>query len=194
VKAVFDKIDGLKDKFEIKVQPGIKKLEEKFPGFYHEAVEAFGKLSLNRIIDMLEIRAKSVWAMTSGIFMKRIRSHGFGEIFSDEKMEKKRVASIITDLTKKDTPGVPAFLSSDHLRNIARHAAEMPTTLWFKTDKPRLRNLVASGRFTLCSNLLKYIHALRKGSSLSTEAGDVEKKLKKIWKQIKKNPYYDIEN
>ena len=193
VKTVLKKVDGLKDKFETKVQPEIKKLEKKFPDIFPEATEAAGKLSLNRIIDMLEIRAKSVFAMTGGIFMKRIRSHGFSELFSDKKLEKKRVASIITDLTKKDTASVPAFLKSGHLRKIARHAAEMATTLWFKTDKHRLRSLVASGRFTLCFNLLKYTRDLRKDSPLSADAAEVEKGLKRIWKKIKKDPYYNME-
>ena len=190
---VFRGIDEIKDKYINLVQPEIQKAQEKFPEFFPEAVEAFGKLSINRIIEMFDVRAKSVFAMTSGIFMKRIRSQGYSGLFKDENFEKKRIASLINDLTKNDPPSTPDFLTSNHLREKALNAAKMPTTLWFKNNSDKLKDLVASGRFTLCYNLLIYIHRHYKKSN-DVEIEKVKKKLETIWEKIEHEPYYDIDN
>ena len=76
-----------------------------------DGVEAIGKLSIGQIIDMLEMRAKSVFAMISGIFMKRIRSQGYEDLFDVENFDNKRIASIINDYNRKYQSDLPDFLA-----------------------------------------------------------------------------------
>jgi hypothetical protein len=117
------------------------------------------KLTLGQIIDMVNLRITSLLALTSSVFMGRIRILMYKTVYGDDRYKNKRVSNLIYHL-KSDSKFSPLPLEvkkpSKLLNNIADIAANMPTLLWFDNDY-ELPCLVACGQATICYNLMKYL-------------------------------------
>ena len=120
------------------------------------------RLKLKQVVDMINMRVDSLFALTNSIFMNRIRSLVYDIVYSNKEYEGKRISNLIYQLKSDrkfskeldNIPGIPK--PSPALYQVTDIAADMPTELWFDSDYKQ-PCLVASGQATICYNLMKYI-------------------------------------
>ncbi len=177
----------------------VKKLyKSKIPEALIDDVVVFQKLDIGLVKRMIKERLSSAFVMINEIFLNQIRRLNYNLFFESERLKGRRIGAYIYQLCEDVNSMGPAFDDKKPkpptplLKESARIAAEMPTTLWFdEKDRTvnRLENLVACGQFTICYNLLDYV--LR----LPDEARDedlklLEASLKKDWNNFLKDPYF----
>ena len=183
----------------------------------------FLKLRISALTQMLTARLKSVLMITSDIYLKQIRAHYYSQLYADPATHYLVVANAIYDLSRvkqKASGAMPgqqplatpedevaavqiavATPPSDQLIGIAEKARMMATTLWF--DKYQLKDnskaaIVATGQFTTCYNLLKYLYAKELRVSLQTVPGEVwemadtnlKGNLEADWRKFNNDPFW----
>lgn len=141
----------------------------------------FLNLRLSMVLQMLTARLKSVLLIVMDIYLKRIRAMYYKQLYSNPDTRNMVVANAIYDLSYINNFGeraasVPADMPDDGpqvgeestgivppspmLQAVAEKARLVATTLWF--DRYQVRDqvkaaIVATGQFTVCYNLLKYL-------------------------------------
>jgi predicted acylesterase/phospholipase RssA len=124
-----------------------------------EAWPRLKELTVPEFTQMLTLRITSLLALTSKVFMARIRRLVFGRVFDNEKYKGKRIANLIYAM---DTPEPTLFAEhpwlrpNDPLVTLARTAEKMATTLWF-TEESEFTTQKQAGEATICYVLLKHI-------------------------------------
>lgn len=126
---------------------------------------SFKKLTVLEFAQMLVLRATSLVALTSKVFMKRVRGLVFAQLYQDRRFEHRRVSNLITALTV-DRPHLfekhPWLKPGPHLVALGTQACGMPTTLWF-TEDSQFTAVESAGAATLCYALLRHIVEHRAG-------------------------------
>lgn len=152
----------------------------------------FKKMALPDAIEMIKLRADSVIAMTTNVFMKRIRQLQFNNLMNPKRRNKHVSFNLIYELNPTtDTPKLweldPELKPTDEMKKISKQAEAVPTTLWMTEEQFRI--LIACGRCTTCFSLLKYLWQ-------RWQAEDREAKKNKQSEPPKPNtpesPFYDI--
>jgi predicted acylesterase/phospholipase RssA len=126
---------------------------------------SFRKLTVPEFTQMLVLRATSLLALTSSIFMDRVRGLVFKQAYSDPDFKGRRISNLIYSLTRDDAPLFtthPWLKPKPHLVSLAQQAEKMPTTLWFTGDK-QFYTVEAAGEATTCYVLLRHIVKHRAG-------------------------------
>lgn len=165
-----------------------------------EEVSSFKHLGIDVVKRLLTDRASSAATMVQSVFLNQIRRLNYGDFYKNPNLENKRITSRVDELDGKNTiykkfvisPEVKTPLSKS-LKNVAKIAAETPTTLWWdETDVKlkRMDSLIACGQFTTCYNLLTYIIDLKKVGITSPAIEALEKQLRSDWKTFTENPYW----
>ena len=117
------------------------------------------RLTVPEFIQMLALRASSVLALTSSIFMARIRGLVYKGVYADDAYAGRRMSNLIYTLAE-DAPKLfdraPWLRPRPHLVDLAEQAEAMPTTLWF-TDDSQFHTLERAGCVTVCFVLLRFI-------------------------------------
>jgi predicted acylesterase/phospholipase RssA len=117
------------------------------------------KLTVLEAIGLIELRVGSLLALTSSIFMKRIRGLIVTSVYRDPAYEGKRMMNLIYSLDEnrpKLYKAHPWLEPSPALRQLAKDAEAFPTTLWF--DSPGQGEMITrAGEVTLCFILLQFI-------------------------------------
>jgi hypothetical protein len=172
-------LDGLKmvqDQTDLKLWPYLK------------------KLTTSDLIALVGSRIKSLIALTSSIFMTRIRDLGFKDIFVYPKYNKRLIPNLIYDLNDPRRFGkeiqAQKLEPTAEFQQIAAAAEEVPTGLWF-TNEETLRKLIVCGHITTCFNLLRYILKY-KAIELETPNSPIQAlyvQAEKLWNDLKSNPY-----
>jgi len=145
-------------------------------------------LTVYELIGLLNGRVSSVLALTSSVFMKRIRSMIYKDISVYGKYKNRLVINLIYDLKNTSLKALfakaPWLMPSPKLQNLAKRAEAMDTTLWF-SNEAELETLVACGRATMCFNILRYIVGLR-GEYLHPDSGisQVLNRARTVWKSF----------
>ncbi|GHG84124.1 patatin-like phospholipase family protein [Comamonas sp. JC664] len=120
---------------------------------------SFKKLTVLEFAQMLVLRTTSMLAMTSQVFMKRVRGLVFGQLYQDRRFKDRRVSNLITALTV-DRPHLfarhPWLKPGPHLVSLGTQACQMPTTLWF-TQASQFTAVESAGAATLCFVLLRHL-------------------------------------
>ncbi len=115
------------------------------------------ELKLTEAFSMLELRGTSLLALTSSVFMKRVRSAVQKDAIS--QFGDARLAwSYIYNLWKDRPgayPGTEQLISAEALECVEA-ANGMPTLLWARSAR-ELRAVVATGRLTTCAALLRWL-------------------------------------
>jgi hypothetical protein len=129
-----------------------------------DAWDDLRKLTVAEMISLIGLRVGSVMALTSKVFMKRIRGLIYKAVYLDPRYEGRRMANLIYSLNE-ERPKLyeehPWLEPSKDLRDLAVWAEEYPTTLWF--DHPGdLDRLAKCGEETICFILLQFILECRK--------------------------------
>jgi predicted acylesterase/phospholipase RssA len=154
---------------------------------------AVQNLTVSRTVDLVDLRLKSLYALTANVFMSRIRRLGYQNAYFDEKYKDRTVANLIYELTPgRPHTKVPAWLlPSDAMQKVAADATAMATTLWF-TKNTELPDLVACGQFTLCFNLLAHI-VRRHGDAPEAyppAVREVFEQARRDWQELRTDPYH----
>jgi predicted acylesterase/phospholipase RssA len=116
-------------------------------------------LTVAQIEGLAETRVTSMVALTSSVFMARIRSLVYDALYKDPRYEGRRMACLIYGL-EEDHPALfgrhPWLRPGKALVSDAAAAAGLATTLWF--DNPgQLQNLEKVGAATACFVLLRFV-------------------------------------
>lgn len=116
------------------------------------------KLKVDQFINMIELRISSLFALASGVFLRRIRRLVYDSVYKDPRFAGRLVSNIIYDIpdAKARLASLAWLDPSDAMREVAKAANAMPTTLWF-TDKAQMPVLIACGQATICYQLLDHI-------------------------------------
>ncbi|MBU8898213.1 patatin-like phospholipase family protein [Corallococcus sp. M34] len=121
----------------------------------------FRELTVLEFAQMAVLRVSSMVALTSGVFMKRVRGLIFDRVYKDPDYQGRRMSNLIADLTR-NRPELfsahPWMRPQEHLVTLAQQACAMPTTLWF-TQASQFDMLVTAGEATTCFTLLRHLLA-----------------------------------
>ena len=120
----------------------------------------FKKMALPDAIEIVKTRVSSVLAMTSNVFMKRIRQLQFNNLMDPESRAKHVSFNLIYSLNpSKDREWLwkldPELKPTLEMREISAKSEIVPTTLWMNEEQFKI--LIACGRCTTCFSLLKYL-------------------------------------
>lgn len=172
---------------------------------------------LNVLEQMLKARITSVMSMVMDVNLKQVRRLIYEMFFDDKRWDNRRLPNFIYELSTynhksrynrlhdKDRLGWKLThedkrLLCDDLNKIeviAEKARTMGTTLWFDKEDQKndqLANIIKTGQFTTCMNLLEYVIALeRKEVDLNGQKDNVQKIKELLISDItnfKKDPGY----
>lgn len=129
------------------------------------ALPSIRALTVPEFTQMVTLRVTSLIALTSSIFMSRVRGLVFRQAYSDPNFKGRRVSNLIYSLTREDAELFtehPWLKPKPHLVSLAQQAEAMPTTLWFTDDK-QFFTLEAAGEATVCYVLLRHMVKHRTG-------------------------------
>lgn len=150
------------------------------------------QLTMPELIDLISGRAKSLIALASSVFLKRVRAMVYKDINVHPSYLNRQFANLIYDLddTGKFRNEIVETLRPEQFHSLARRAEDVATSLWSNKDD-ELRDLVACGQVTTCFNLLRYI--LEKRSTELNTVGSREEEIYKnamaYWETLKQNQY-----
>jgi predicted acylesterase/phospholipase RssA len=149
-------------------------------------------LKVNQFIDMMELRISSLFALASSVFMRRIRRLVYDSVMGNERFKGKLLPTLIYDLIEAEALPPPlAWLDpSAKMRDVAKAAENIPTTLWF-TGSKQLPHLIACGQITICRKLLLHILSLRGHNSdtIPPSLLPVFEKARILFERLKEKPY-----
>jgi predicted acylesterase/phospholipase RssA len=124
-----------------------------------EAWTSLKKLTTPEFLQMMVLRVTSLLALTSSIFMARVRRLVFGRVFDDKAFTGKRISNLIYSMAR-NRPALfdkhPWLRPSTELVTLAQTAERMPTTLWF-TAPSQFTTLSLAGEATCCFVLLRHL-------------------------------------
>ena len=155
------------------------------------------RLTVPEVIDLVSGRAKSLIALTSSVFLKRVRSLVLKDINLHDSFKKRQFSNLIYDMdeTARFQDDIVAALRPEQFRDLAQLAEKVPTSLW-SNNQNELRNLVACGQVTTCFNLLHYIMRERT-TQLHTSGSreeEIYNKALAAWTRLSGNRYALLRN
>jgi predicted acylesterase/phospholipase RssA len=150
-------------------------------------------MTVPELIYLISGRAKATLALTSSVFMKRVRDLIYKDIKIYPKYQGREFSNLIYDLDdtgkfRKDV--VEKIEPPEALRALAREAEGVATALWLKGPED-LKNLIACGQATTCFNLMRYIleSRSRQLDLGSTREAEIFAAAEQFWRQLKDNRY-----
>ncbi|HEX2187971.1 MAG TPA: patatin-like phospholipase family protein [Longimicrobiaceae bacterium] len=145
------------------------------------------RLTVREAVHMVQLRVGSLLALTSSIFMKRIRGLVYGAAYADDTFRGRLAPVLIYSLTLDSSlyDRHPWLRPGPGLRRLAERASAVPTALWL-TDDAELDLLAAAGEATACSELLKFVLRDADGRLAAGHAGreDLLERLRRVWEEI----------
>lgn len=152
-------------------------------------------LSLGDLRQMVASRLKSVFMLSEDIYLKQIRRMYYSQIFADPKYNKRVIQNTIYDLSRVKFPsgqgsGKP-LQPSQLMVTTAEKARTMGTTLWFDANHTRddiKRCIIATGQFTTCYNLLRFIQKMPETDRL--RHASLEAALVADFNEFNTNPFF----
>jgi hypothetical protein len=166
----------------------------------------FFTIPLGSLRQMLVARIDSVVILAGDIMMKQIRRLIFEQFYDNEAWKNRRITTLLGALSKKSLPlttvrtkratGHKGTEPSPAMQKIADEASQMDTTLWFNgkdiEGKINTRDkLIATGQFTMCYNLLRYLDQMKKvdiPKDHRIHLDELEKQLQSDWEKLQKDP------
>lgn len=208
-------LDWLAGKAERKVAQSVKTLTAKSPVLSDKGIQPLlnflANLPLGTIVGILSERIQSVVILASDLFLKRIRRADYTQLYEDPAWQFRRVANFIYDLSEGNRPNRDEQLKKDATKKggeqqktdwrgsekvrltpspvlaaMAEKARLMDTTLWFDdAHQDHLAAVIATGQFTTCYNLIKYLFRLeRETAAYSRLTDDVQQSVQQLKVQL----------
>ncbi|MBS1734157.1 MAG: patatin-like phospholipase family protein [Bacteroidetes bacterium] len=167
---------------------------------FKKYMHVFKNMKIGRLKDLLVTRAKSVFILANDIYLKQIRRIYYNRLYSDPDYKGRVIQNAIYDLSeakfnladplKKESYDPPE--PSAAVKTVVEKARTMGTTLWFDPNhqKQNIKEcIVATGRFTTCYNLLKFI---RKTGANTAELKQLEAELMNDYAKFQVNPMWNL--
>ena len=152
---------------------------------------SISRLKVRVLQEMISLRVGSTWALTSAIFLNRIRSLGYSLVRNNDRLDKLLIRHEIYDIEMRENKKSKHQASSPMLE-VTKRASALATQLWFD-DESQLRDLVASGQITMCYNLLEHIDRMRKEEPIEEPGGDFLNKIYdnalNDWEALQDDPF-----
>ena len=149
-------------------------------------------LRVSMLMEMMGLRLTSTWALTSTIFLDRIRSLGYSLLHNRDDVKNRVIKNEIYCVVEQENKASRHAPSAQMLA-VAQRASTMETQLWYDDDA-QLNDLVACGQFTICYNLLEHIDKLREASGDDGLKAALYAELENDWKILRKKPFRFIED
>jgi predicted acylesterase/phospholipase RssA len=150
--------------------------------------EDLAKLTVLEALMLVELRVGSLLALTSTVFMKRIRGLVMGDVVRNPRYDGKWMGNFIYSMElnwPKLFARYPWLAPSAALKKLAKDAEAYPTTLWF--DAPGdLDMIVRAGEATSTYILLRYIleHHAHAPDHPESPVGKLFAQLKAKWELL----------
>jgi hypothetical protein len=147
------------------------------------------RLTIPEFTELVDSRVRSVIAMTSSVFMKRLRALAFESVFANPNMTKKLIPNLIYDIDNESRWGdemkKAGLAPCDNLRALACKAESYATNLWF-LDATDLDDLIRCGRATMCFKMLKYLLRQKPTEILDSTKSEYAlfQNAKNLWQEI----------
>lgn len=169
-------------------------------GILAKYMHVFTSMKIGRLKDLLVMRAKSVFILANDIYLKQIRRIYYDRLYNDPAYKNRIIQNAIYDLSvAKFNPADPPEKKpydppepSAQVKAIAEKARTMGTTLWFDSNHQQQKIkecIVATGRFTTCYNLLKFI---QKTGANTPELKQLQTDLLKDYLKFQADPMWNL--
>jgi predicted acylesterase/phospholipase RssA len=149
-------------------------------------------LKVNQFIDMMELRISSLLALTSSVFMRRIRQLVYTSILGDEDFKGRTLPVSIYNLlgAKQRPPPLEWLTPTPAMQKVALAADTLPTTLWF-TAPEQLRDLLATGQITICRKVLLQVLSLCENNpdKVPPHLLPLYERARTLWEKLGTDPY-----
>ncbi|MBH8567731.1 patatin-like phospholipase family protein [Microvirga sp. STS02] len=155
------------------------------------------QLPLRQLYDLLTLRLGSTKALLTSVFMRRVRSLNYEQLYRNLSQAKDTnrgyetmtsiIGTLVTEherqLIKRKKVAAKSVPTSVRQQLAAVYptvlsAQQMPTTLWWQLDIHRLPAIVATAEITLCYQLLRRFEKQPPAFPLETE---VQRRAQIIW-------------
>jgi len=165
----------------------------------------FKKRKFSDLGYMIQCRVSSAFAMSSDIFLNRIRYLGLARILNLTPLRGKVIINVIDSLTrdKKNLKSAAREAAGDSAKGLdllegaellcddtVPKAATVGTQFWLAPED--MFDLLACGQATMCYNLLKHMHAMRQRNSAWNDNGpfnELRARIENDWKYLKADPH-----
>jgi hypothetical protein len=147
------------------------------------------RLTVREAFRLVELRIGSLVALSSSVFMRRVRNLVYGAAFTDEEFRGRIAPVLIYDMDREYAlfREYPWLRPGEKLRALAKKASAVKTTLWL-SGPDELDTLANAGEATACFALLRHLLADADGRLAS---GDAERRallerLMAAWREIRR--------
>lgn len=176
--------------------------ESSWATVFNKHKSIFTSMSLARLKEFLLTRVKSVFILANDVYLKQIRRLYYERLYSDPDYKNRVIQNAIYDLSKAkfnkqkpiQTKPYDPPPPSDVMKDVAEKARTMGTTLWFDAhhERDKIKDcVIATGQFTTCYNLLKYIKKInhvKEQDDLTPEIKVLEQQLEEQYNAFLNNP------
>jgi hypothetical protein len=116
------------------------------------------RLTIAQMVRLVELRVLSLLALTSNVFMKRVRGLVYDSVYQDERYKARRASILLYELSEPahQREHLPWLRPSRWLVDRVRAVDTLATTLWFDSEE-QLDTLEHVGSATVAFALLKLI-------------------------------------
>jgi predicted acylesterase/phospholipase RssA len=117
------------------------------------------RIKIPDLLDLLETRFGSLIALTSTIFLKRVRALTLSLVKEDEDLRHKVLFNVLYEMELNHPALIakdPQIEPSQALMGLAARAEKVDTKLSV-SNQAELDDLIACGQATMCFNILKYL-------------------------------------
>ena len=183
-------------------QPTFQNNPELRPGLW----KYFKKRKFSDLGYMIESRLSSAIAMSSDVFMNRIRFLGLARVFNLPPLKGKVIINVIDSLIRDKRMIQDDVAQSEAEKKIISEllegaemlcndtvskAATVGTQFWLARED--MADLLVCGQATMCYNLLRHMDVMKVNDSPQAESDHFKKLYEQVagdWEQLKANPYY----
>lgn len=148
------------------------------------------KVSFTGLLELIDRRARTLAAITSTVFLKRIRSLQQEICFVDSKLRDRVVFSLIYTLLEPNRALLrtqPWLAPGDQLQAAAKRAEEVGTRLW-TDDEAELRATITTGQATTLHKLCELYYLGRRPELKAILGPDFEERARALWSTLQADP------
>jgi predicted acylesterase/phospholipase RssA len=150
------------------------------------------RLTVQDLLSLLQSRFDSLMAITSYIFMKRIRALNLSGVMEDPTLRNDVLFNVLYEMELNHPKLIgkdPETQPSEALKQLAARAEAVETKLWV-TNQQELDDLIACGQATMCFNILKFLWEKRTAEmeAKSQPLYALYQDALKLWKELKLEP------
>ncbi len=150
------------------------------------------RFTIPDLLDFMLVRVDSLLALTSSVFMKRIRGLVLSGVLANVDWNKKVLPNVLYEMNLNHPTLYtrdPQTEPSAALKQTATRAEAVQTKLWV-SSREELHDLIACGQATMCFNVLKFLWEKRTAEmeAKSPPVYTLYQDALRFWKELKGEP------